>query len=410
MSSAPVMTQGRAAAVAAFIVAIGPVSMALYTPAMPTLVTAFGTTEAAVKLTLTAYFLGFTVTQLVCGPISDVWGRRPAVIGFMALYLVGTLMALFAPTIEVLIAARLVQGVGAAVGMAVSRAMVRDLFTGHQSSQVMNLIGLWLILGPAISPGIGGLTLEFLGWRAIFLLMAVYGAAILLAFLTIVPETLAEPQRSMRLQQLANNYLTLLGDPRFLRPALVIGLVIGTLYAMATILPFVLVGRVGLTPVQFGFVMLAQSGGFMIGSLLMRQLLKTSEAPWLVPVGLAVIVVSALLLFLGAMLKPNVFTVMGPICLLTFGMPFILPSMMTGALAPYPHMAGAASALSGFFQMGAGLLGSLVAAVLDAPVVALAAITPGMVLVALAAHFGLRGPSIRRQATDRRTGEPQAAE
>src|SRR5690606_7406255 len=118
----------RVGLVGALIVAIGPISLALFTPAMPALVAVFGTTEAMVKLTLSFYFAGFAVAQLVCGPLSDGFGRKPVTLAFMLIYLGASVFAVLAPTIELLIAARFLQGVGAAVGVSVSRALVRDLF------------------------------------------------------------------------------------------------------------------------------------------------------------------------------------------------------------------------------------------------------------------------------------------
>src|SRR5690606_26606591 len=112
--AAPVMSERRVA----LLVAVGPLSMALFTPAMPELVSAFGTTEAAVKMTLSGYFGGFAAAQLVCGPLSDGLGRKPVVFGFMLVYLLASLLAVFAPNIESLIAARVLQGIGAAVGVA----------------------------------------------------------------------------------------------------------------------------------------------------------------------------------------------------------------------------------------------------------------------------------------------------
>lgn len=358
------MTPGKASAVGALLVALGPISMALYTPAMPQLVTAFGTDVSTVKLTLTIYFLGFALAQLVCGPLSDAWGRRPVVIGFTILYLAGSLMAVFASTIDWLLAARAVQGVGAAAGVAIARAIVRDLFTGRQSAQVMNMIGLMLAAGPAFSPTIGGITLDLFGWHAIFLLMVLYGLVIIGIFLTIVPETLKTPDRdNARPRQLASNYLALITDRRFLRPAIVMACSIGTLYSLATILPFVLIDRVGLTPTAFGLGMFVQSGSFLAGAVVMRKLLVSIDAHKLVAAGLAFMALGAVLvLVLTLAFEPRFITVMGPVGLLAFGIPFVMPAMMTESLAPYPHIAGAASALSGFFQMGAGLLGSAAAA------------------------------------------------
>src|SRR5690606_2781124 len=116
-------------AIGAMLVAVGPVSLALYTPAMPQIVEAFGTTESAVKMTLSLYFAGFAFSQLICGPLSDGLGRKPVTFAFMAIYAAASFIALLAPSVEMLIFARFLQGFGAAVGVAVSRALVRDLFT-----------------------------------------------------------------------------------------------------------------------------------------------------------------------------------------------------------------------------------------------------------------------------------------
>src|SRR5690606_24393374 len=113
-SPVPLMSERRVSLIGAMLVAIGPISMALYTPAMTEIVRAFDTTEAAVKMTLSIYFAGFAVAQLICGPLSDAFGRRPVVMGFMGIYAVASMIAVVAPTIELLILARFLQGVGAA--------------------------------------------------------------------------------------------------------------------------------------------------------------------------------------------------------------------------------------------------------------------------------------------------------
>lgn len=392
MSAPALMSQTKASAVGALLVALGPISMALYTPAMPTLVRVFDTDVSSVKLTLTVYFLGFALAQLICGPMSDAWGRRPVVLAFTALYFVGGLMAVFAPSIPWLLAARIVQGVGAAAGIAIARAVVRDLFTGRQSAQVMNMIGLMLMAAPAMAPTIGGLTLEFLGWRAIFVMMAAYGVVIMIIFSVAVPETRPPHDPSnQRSRSLLASYATLIRDPRFLRPSIVMACSIGSIYTLATILPFVLIDRAGMTPVQFGFAMLAQSGAFLAGSVLMRSLLKTVDAHRLVPIGLALTALGALgLPILALSFEPTFFTVMGPTALLAFGIPFVMPSMLTESLAPFPHIAGAASALGGFLQMGAGLVGSAIAAAMGDAVMALYTVTPTLAIMAVVTQVLLR--------------------
>jgi DHA1 family bicyclomycin/chloramphenicol resistance-like MFS transporter len=177
--SRPAVSPARATLIGGLLTAIASVSMALYTPAMPALVAALGTTMATIKVTLTAYFAGFALAQLVCGPLSDAYGRRPIAFAFLALYTLAGVAASLAGTVEVLIAARLVQGIGAAVGVAISRAVVRDLLTGQESARVMNAIGIVLSVGPAISPTIGGVLSQALGWHSVFVAMTVFGATAL---------------------------------------------------------------------------------------------------------------------------------------------------------------------------------------------------------------------------------------
>lgn len=407
----PIMSARKTSAVGALLVALGPISMALYTPAMPTLVEVFGTDVATVKLTLAVYFLGFALAQLVCGPLSDAFGRRPVIIGFTTLYLAASLLAAFAPSIEWLLVARTIQGIGAAAGVAISRAIVRDLFVGQKSVAVMNMIGLMLAAGPALSPTIGGILLDLFGWHSIFAVMIAYGLLVIVMFLTVVPETLAARNpANARPSALLASYRKLIVDPRFLRPSIVMGCTVGGLYTLATILPFVLIDEVGLTPTQFGFGMLAQSGSFMAGSLVVKQLLRSVEAHRLVPVGLGLIALGgALLSFCMIFSEPSYITVMGPIGVFAFGIAFTMPSMLTEALAPFPRFAGAAAALSGFFQMGGGLVGSAVAAATGAPILALAVIVPCMAAIAIVTHVMLRHTTSRmEQAVADRLIEPQA--
>lgn len=380
---APVMSERRVGLLGAMLAAIGPVSMALFTPAMPELVHAFGTTEAAVKMTLSLYFAGFAIAQLVCGPLSDGFGRKPVTFAFLGIYLVASVLALLAPSIELLIAARFLQGVGAAVGVAISRAMVRDLFTRESSARIMNLIGLILGIGPATAPTLGGLTMEIAGWHAIFLVM--FAAAVIMMVIVHLRmvETVQRDLSRIRPKALAKSYRSLLTSPYFVLASLVTAGSVGAIYTQATVLPFIMMERVGLTPTQFGMGMLMQSGMFLIGSLAVRQLLPTVSAFRLVPVGLGMVVVGDAALAIGLHLhEPTFLLVMGPVGFLAFGVAFIMPAMTTAALAPFPHMAGAAASMNGFFQMGGGLVGGMVCALIAEPVAAMAMVIPAMGLTA----------------------------
>lgn len=386
VAAAPTMSERRVSILGALLVAIGPISLALYTPAMPQIVAEFGTTESAVKMTLSIYFAGFALAQLFCGPLSDGLGRKPVTFAFMALYVAASLLAVLAPNVETLIVARFLQGCGAAVGVAISRALVRDLFTHERSARIMNLIGIILGVAPALAPTIGGLTMELAGWHAIFLIMLGCGVLIMLITQVLMHETVTRDLSRISPASVLRAYSTLLKSRYFLTSSFVIAGSTGALYTQATILPFVLMDRVGLSPAQFGIGMLMQSGMFFLGSLSVRHLLSRFGANRLVPVGLCFVALGGLLLAVLLTIAPPTFLrVMGPVGLFSYGIAFIMPAMMTASLAPFPHIAGSASALGGFMQMGGGLLGGSVAALIADPVLAMSIVVPAMGAIAITA-------------------------
>jgi DHA1 family bicyclomycin/chloramphenicol resistance-like MFS transporter len=379
------MSERRVGLIGALLAAIGPISMALFTPAMPEIVHAFGTTESAVKLTLSLYFAGFAFAQLVCGPLSDGFGRRPVIVAFMSIYLIATIGALLSPNIHLLIAARFLQGVGAAAGIAISRAIVRDIFTSERSARIMNLIALILAIGPAVSPTLGGITMELFGWHAIFIFMLAMALAVLLVVKLALIETVRRDLSRIRPRALGGSYASLLTSPHFVTAAVVIAGSAGAIYTQATVLPFILINRVGLSPTEFGMGMLMQTGGYLAGSVVARLLMNRFGAFRIVPVGLVLMAIGAIFMAVGLRLhEPDYLLVMGPVGFYTFGIAFVLPAMQTAVLAPFPRIAGAASAMAGFMQMGAGLLGGVIAAAFFSdPVEALATIIPAMGMTAI---------------------------
>ncbi|MGG7565544.1 multidrug effflux MFS transporter [Rhodovulum sp. DZ06] len=378
-------------ALSALMVALGPLAMALYTPAMPAIAADLGAEADLVKMTLTAYFAGFAVAQLVAGPLSDALGRKAVLYWFFGLFLVATLGAIAAQDIHQLIAARAVQGIGASAGIAVSRALVRDLFTGEDSSRIMNGIGLTLAVGPAIAPFIGGMTMQVLPWTAVFVLMLVYAVVAMLLFRTRLVETVTPDPSRFRPRSLSRSYGTLLRSRGFMAATLMVAGTVGTIYAQATLLPFVLIDEVGLTPAQFGISMIAQTGSFFLGSLTVRKLLQTRSARSITPVGLAFVAVGGALNLPHAFgLEPTLVNVLVPVAVYAYGIGFVMPFASTAALAPFPHIAGAASAMTGFSQMFAGLLGGMLGASFADPAVGLGVIAPLMGLSACIGWFAWR--------------------
>lgn len=395
--TAPLMSERRLSVVGGMLVALGPISLSLYTPAMPELVSVFHTDVATIKLTLTAYFAGFACSQLVCGPLSDAFGRRQIALGFTVIYLAASVVAAMAPSVEWLLAARLVQGIGAAAGVSIARAMVRDQYTGEEAVRIMNMIGVLLAIGPAASPTLGGIALDLFGWQSIFGFMVAYGATLVGVLLFLTPETLTDRDPSrLRPLRLLNNYRRLVVSPAFLGPSIVFGCTAGALYTMATLLPFVMIEEVGLSPTHFGFSMIMQSGSYLTGAVIMRRLLRRYEAHRMVPFGIVMMVIAGVLLaVILRVAEPSFFGVMGPVALFAFGIAFISPSMQTAALANFPDIAGSAAAMMGFFQMGGGFLGSAVSAAIGRPVFSLATIIPAMIAIAVVAYYWARAVTPR---------------
>ncbi|MFT7390675.1 MAG: DHA1 family bicyclomycin/chloramphenicol resistance-like MFS transporter [Paracoccaceae bacterium] len=400
---ASAMTPLQVTLVCAAMVALGPLAMVLYTPAMPTIAADLGVSGPAVKMTLTSYFAGFALAQLVAGPLSDALGRRATLFWFIGLFLAATVWAIMAQDIEHLIAARAVQGVGASVGVAVSRAVVRDRYVGEASSKIMNAIGMTLAIGPAVAPVIGGLTLQILPWNAVFGLMLLYGLLVLGMVYFMLRETVVRDMRRFRPASLALAYGQLLRSRAFVSTSLMLGGSIGTMYASATLLPFVLIDEVGLSPAEFGAAMIVQTGCFFFGSLTVRQLLRRHGARKLAAPGLGFIVAGAAMLVPHAFgLAPTLINTMGPIGVYAFGIAFVMPFASTSGLAPFPHIAGAAAALMGFAQMGGGLIGGLVGASVGDPSVGLGIVVPMLAITAAGSYAFWR----RLPASE--TGEPEA--
>lgn len=382
------MSERRTSMLGALLATLGPISMSIYTPAMPELVKAFATTESMIKLTLSVYFGGFSVAQLIAGPMSDAFGRKKATLAFVGINLLGSLVCAFAPTVEWLLAGRLIQGIGASVGITVARAIVRDQFTGAEASRIMNLVGIMLAIGPAMAPTIGGLALAAFGWQAIFFVLVGFGLLAIFAVIVFMSETTVPDRRRARPGPLVSAYGELIRDPRFVAAAIVLGGSVGALYAQSTMLSFILIDRVGMTPTAFGIGMLMQSGSYFSGSVCLRLTAAKLGGEGSVRVGLALCAIGGLLIALSVLfVEPTYLSVMLPVAFSSFGIAFLTPHMTTAALHSFPHIAGSASAMMGFIQMAGGFLGGLAAALLGTPFTAFGVIIPVMLFASVASYL-----------------------
>ena len=379
-----VMSELRASLICALLAAVGPIALSIFAPALPAIAIALGAPMGQAQLTISLFFAGFAVAQLVCGPLSDGLGRKPVLLAFLGLFTFGGFLAAFAQTIEVMIAARIAQGLGAAVGIALSRAIVRDLFEGARGARVQSSVSIVLAIGPTVAPYIGGLLMTFADWRAIFYFLGAVGAGTMAIVVVCLRETVPFDLSRIHLRRVFASYGAVLRQPKFLLPSLIIAGTSGTVYAQAPILPFVMIDQIGLSAGEFGVAMLMQPIAFILGSIVVRQAVASINDKRMTAFGLVFLLACALALPVTHLfVPPSYWSVMLPIAVWGWGVAFILPIMTTAALEAFPTNSGAAAAMLGFLQMGSGLVGGLVAGQFSDPSQALFFITPAMLAVAL---------------------------
>jgi len=342
------------------LMALGQISTSIYTPSMPSLVGLFATSPATVNLSLSLFLFGFAVCQLVFGPLSDRYGRRPILFAGLILYCMASLICALAPTIEVLVVGRFLQGMAASVGPVLGRAIIRDMYGPDRSVSVMGYIGAGLAISPAISPMIGGYMQVWFGWQWVFVFLAIMGAGILItAWRTLVE---SRPQREQRILD-APSFLStckrLILDLAFWRYTLAVGFVFGGLMAFTAGAPFVFIEGFGLSPADFGVLYVFPVSGFFLGSLMAGR----TSAAWgldrMLRTGLILNIAGGFTMWVATVggLSGS-FAVLAPMALFCIGLGLTLATGMAGALKAFPHSAGAASALLGFVQIFIGSLAS----------------------------------------------------
>lgn len=335
------------------LVALGQISTSIYIPSMPSLVQAFDTGTAEVSWTLSSFLLGFAVCQLIYGPLSDRFGRRPVLLTGLALYVVVSVACVFVTTIEGLIIGRLLQGMTACAGPVLGRAIIRDVYGAERSATVFAYVGVALAVSPAVAPMIGGYLQTWFGWQAAFVFLAAVGVLLLVLVLRLLAETNRHRSPgSLRLGRLAAAHATLLRSGRFHGYVLAVAFVFAGLMAFTAGAPFVFIDVLGLSPERFGMLLVFNVAGFLAGSLAAGRFTQRMGLDRLLLVGVSVSLLGGV-----AMLAPalagtiSVAVIVGPGAVFSFGMGIVLPGGMAGAMAPYPTIAGAASAVLGFVQM-----------------------------------------------------------
>lgn len=355
----------RMALVLGLLSAIGPFAIDMYLPALPAIGGALQADVHAVQMSLMAFFISFATSQIVYGPASDIFGRKPPLYVGIALFVVGSIGCALAPDIGWLIAFRFLQGLGGGAPIVVPRAVVRDLHTGAEATRLMALLMLVFSVSPILAPLIGSLVIDAAGWRAIFWVVSGIGALGLVLTALALEETRPAEQRAQSdVASTLRAFVLLLRDARFMGLTAIGAFGMASFFIYLANSSFVLIGHYGLTPRQYSLAFAVNAASFIGASQFAGRLAERYGLTRVVSVAGTsfAIAMSALLAFnLAGIERLDVMILM---LMLGFGfLGLVVPATSVMALDDHGEIAGAASALMGTLQL---VMGAVVIAVMSA--------------------------------------------
>jgi len=329
---------------------LGLAATSIYSPSLPAIAHALAVPVAAAQQTITAYLAAYGAGMVLIGPLSDRLGRRYLLASGLAIFAAASALAAFSPSIGVLLLARVLQAIGACAGMALGRAIARDVFGHEGTARAMAAISVAVGVTPILAPLVGGYLQVWWGWRANFGLLALIAVPICVAAWG-VPETNRRTQQDKALvHALVAGLARLASERRFVGYTLVIAGSTSMFYAFLTAAPFLLISRFGITADAFGRYVVLGVCGATVASFVSSRTVGRLGVDRLIRTGVGLLFAAAILLA-GLSSVPRPLAVIGPLCLVAIGMGLCLPNANAGGLGVRPELAGTAAGLSGFIQM-----------------------------------------------------------
>jgi len=331
---------------------VGTVASTIYVPSVPAIAHAFDASVARVQFTFVAYLLAYAISMLVLGPLSDRLGRRRTVLYGLALSAVASLACAASPSIDFLIAARVLQGIGACAGMVVGRAITREIWGPVAAARVIAGRGIAATLMQVGAPVVGGYLQVSFGWRANFLAVAILACFAIVLMIRFVPERGTASTAAAGGPRMLASYRTLIGTRRFLGYALAAAGAHAGSHIFAAGAPAVLIGSLGVSPAQYGYYAALPPLGFLVGSFLSNRLTGRLGLNALITLGATVLMPAGLVMVsLAALRVTGPLFVVGPMIFVCCGSGLITPNAAAGSLGVGSRIVGAASGLASFFQI-----------------------------------------------------------
>ena len=344
------------AIVLGLLAAVGPFAIDMYLPALPTIAADLGATTAATQMTLTFFFVGFGLSQLAYGPITDMVGRKPPLYFGLALFLLGSIGCGLAPDVEWLIGFRLLQGIGAASVMVIPRAVIRDLHTGVEATRLMSTVMLVFSVSPILAPLTGSALIVPFGWRAVFVAVAIVAVLALILVAFVLPETWPKERRVRpEIASVLSGYGYLLTHLRFLGLTFIGGLGMASFFSFLASSSFIYIDHFGLTPTEFSLAFSVNAIGFIGASQFSATLGQRFGMARVVMTAVSIYALFALALFAVTLAGSDNLAVLMVLLFCAFAwLGLVIPATMVLALDEHGPIAGMASALGGTLQMVTG--------------------------------------------------------
>jgi MFS transporter, DHA1 family, multidrug resistance protein len=334
---------------------VAPISLYMLVPALPEIANVFGRDISVAQMTVSLYMVGIACSQIVMGPLSDRFGRRPVLLAGLGLMVLASAGCVFAETLPQLIAARFLQALGGASGMVVSRAMIRDLYSRDRVAAVISLVIAVMMIAQMLSPLTGGLLETALGWRSIFYLITAASLVITIAIALALPETRRERAASGGFR---GDVGTLITSRAFIGYALCQVLASQIIFAFAGGGPYIVVTQMGRTSAAYGAWFATTAFAYLIGNLFCVRFAPRYQLQQLIWFGLALQLAGSLLNLVWSTIGLNQAPgwLFGTQMIVMFANAFVMSNSAAGALSVRPEAAGTASGAMGFLQMGIGSL------------------------------------------------------
>jgi DHA1 family bicyclomycin/chloramphenicol resistance-like MFS transporter len=332
--------------------ALGPLSMDMYLPSLPDIAHALNASTAQAQLTISSYLVGSAAGQIIYGPVSDRFGRKPVILAALALFVAASVVCASTQSIETLMAVRFVQALGGSGSIVLARAVVRDLYSGVRAGRELSLMGSVTAFAPIVAPVIGGILQTAFGWRASFFLLVIFAVVAGSVAARLLPETLRERTPGpFSLGSMGRLYRSVLANRGFIAHLGILTTTFVGLMAWVSGASVVMQGVYHLSPVAFGATYAVGAGGYMLGNHIAARIVTPLGLDRTMGIGAVTLAVGGLTMAaVVALGLANVAWLVGGMTIYLAGMGLTMPQAMAGALTPFPDRAGTASSMMGFTQ------------------------------------------------------------